>query len=248
VWAAVLLFGLGTAIDPLRFGLTALLVSRPRPAVNLLAFWLGGMTAGIGVATAVLLIMRDFALDLYKGASASFQSATSSVTIFAGGRLHVSIGVLALLLAAFLVVRQRTRVPVHAGGSSPLAVLEPCKPSAMARVSAGFEAVMERGFVWGAFVAGLGMATPPAECLLVLTMIMASGAAVSVQFSAFVTFILLLLAVVEIPLIAYLAVPGKTEIVMRYLDGWIRAHRPQITQTILIVAGVAFVVQGIGRL
>lgn len=247
MWAVVLFFGLGAAIDPLRFGLTALMVSRSRPALHLLAFWLGGMTAGIGVAMAVLVLLRDMALGVIHDAAAAVERLTSSFTILEGGRLQITIGVLALLVAAFLVVRHRTRIPLHAGATSALAV-EQRKPNALARLFAGFQAVLSRGFVFGAFAAGLGMATPPAECLIVLTAIMASEAAIGAQISAFIAFTLLLLAVVEIPLVAYLAVPRQTETVMMNLDRWVRTYRPQITQTMLFVGGIAFVAQGLGRL
>ena len=57
---------LGWRHDPLRMGMVVLLMSRQRPVANLLAFWLGGMTGGIGVAIAVLLVVRDFALAVMR--------------------------------------------------------------------------------------------------------------------------------------------------------------------------------------
>ncbi|OSC39381.1 GAP family protein [Mycobacterium decipiens] len=247
MWVAVLFFGIGNSLDPLRFGLTALLLSRPRPVANLLAFWLGGITAGIGVATAVLLLLREVALGLLEDAASAFESAQSSVAILAAGRLQITLGVLALLVAAVLRARHQARVAVHSGGAPALAP-QPSRPNPLARLMSNLQDMLDRGLIWGAFAAGLGSATPPAECLIVLTAIMASGAPVGVQFSAFVAFTLLLLAVVEISLVAYLAVPRKAEAVVMQLDRWVRAHRPQITQTVLIVVGIAWVVQGIGRL
>ncbi len=247
VWAAVLFFGLGTAIDPLRLGLTALVISRPRPLLNLFAFWLGGMTAGIGLATAVLLVMRDVALGAIRDAAALVEDFRSSVVIFSGGRLQITLGVFALLFALILAAREKSRVPVPAG-AGPVLAPEPSAPNAFARLSTRFHGMLERGFVWGAFAVGLGSATPPVECLLVLTIIMASGAAAGAQVSAFVAFTLLVLVLVEIPLVAYLAVPQKTEAVVAVVDRWIRAHRRQITQTMLVVAGIAFIVQGVTKL
>ena len=48
--------------DPVRIGIMALLISRPRPVPNLLAYWLGLMASGFGVAMAVLILLRDSAL------------------------------------------------------------------------------------------------------------------------------------------------------------------------------------------
>jgi hypothetical protein len=47
MWSAVLFLSLVVAMDPVRVGITALLLSRPRPVINLYDFWLGGITAGI---------------------------------------------------------------------------------------------------------------------------------------------------------------------------------------------------------
>jgi hypothetical protein len=59
MWSAVFLLSVVVAMDPVRIGITALLLSRPRPVLNLLVFWLGGMAAGITVAVVVLLFLRD---------------------------------------------------------------------------------------------------------------------------------------------------------------------------------------------
>jgi hypothetical protein len=80
----------------------------------------------------------------------------------------------------------------------------------------------------------------------VLTVIMASGAAIGTQVSAFVAFTVLVLAVIEIPLVSYLVTPEKTEAVMLQVQNWIRTHRRRIFETMLAVAGVVLVVKGIG--
>ena len=64
--SAVLVLSLLVALDPVRIGITALLISRPRPMLNLFVFWLGGMAAGIATALVVLLFLRDFAISLMR--------------------------------------------------------------------------------------------------------------------------------------------------------------------------------------
>lgn len=81
-----------------------------------------------------------------------------------------------------------------------------------------------------------------------LTVIMASGAGLGVQVSAFLVFILLVLTVIEIPLVAHLVVPRQTEAVLRRIDCWLRAHRRQITLTLLVVMGSIMLVQGVAGL
>ena len=65
MWSAVLVLSF-SAMDPVRIGITALLISRPRPMLNLLAFWLGGMAAGITMALVVLLWLRELSLPLMR--------------------------------------------------------------------------------------------------------------------------------------------------------------------------------------
>jgi hypothetical protein len=99
-------------MDPVRIGITAFLISRPRPMLNLFVFWLGGMAAGIATALVVLVFLRDSALSIMREVVSS-----SSTPIFAD--IQVAIGVLAVLIAARLRARQRAPVPVTGGGLGP---------------------------------------------------------------------------------------------------------------------------------
>ena len=112
--SAVLALSLLAAIDPVRIGITALLISRPRPMLNLLAFWVGGMAAGIVAALGVLLFIRDLTLSAMR----VVVSATSSPSVV---YVQVVVGVLAVSLAALMLARfgarQRSAVPVAGGGS-----------------------------------------------------------------------------------------------------------------------------------
>ena len=98
--SAVLVLSVVVAMDPVRIGITAFLISRPRPMLNLFAFWLGGMAAGIAIALVVLVFLRDFALSVMR----EVVSAASSPIV---AHIQVAIGVLAVLIAARLRARQR---------------------------------------------------------------------------------------------------------------------------------------------
>src|ERR1700730_13269078 len=100
MWTMVLLMGFGMAIDPARLGLALVMLSRRRPMVNLFAFWVGGMLAGIGIGLAVLVVMRDIALVALHSAASVANELRPSVVILSGGRLQITIGVIMLLLAA----------------------------------------------------------------------------------------------------------------------------------------------------
>ncbi|BBX73785.1 hypothetical protein MSHI_16910 [Mycobacterium shinjukuense] len=248
MWAAVLYIGLVMATDPIRFGLALVLVTRRRPMLNLLAFWLGGLVAGIALAVAVLVVMRDVALTAIQAAASAITEVRSSVVILTGGRLQITVGVIVLMVAANLVARQRTRarVPIPVGGAGGLAP-QPDRPGPIARMGAVTKNMLT-GALWPAFVAGLASSAPPIESVTALTIIMASGAAIGTQVSAFLVFILLVLTVIEIPLVTYLVIPQQTEAAMLRLDNWLRTHRRRITLTMLVVTGAILLVQGVAAL
>lgn len=231
----VLLLGLGMAIDPARLGLAVVMLSRRRPMLNLFAFWVGGMVAGVGIALAVLVFMRDVALAAIQGVVSAANEFREAVGILAGGRLHIVIGVIMLLLAARMVARARAQVggTGRASGGSrrwnvgPGASAAP--PGLVARLEVRTQQMLQGDVVWPAFVVGVASSAPPFESVVALTVIMASGAEIGTQFGAFVVFTLLVLAVIEIPLVAYLAIPQQTQQVMLRFQDWVRSNRRQIS-------------------
>jgi len=221
---------------------------------NLVAFWLGGMFAGIAFGLAVLIIFRDAALTAIENLVSAMNDVRSAVVILDGGGFKITLGVIFLTLLAVLVTRRRARQRVLVGmssgdESSGSSVMVAERPSnVFARMAAFSQNMLERGGPWPAFLVGLGSATPPVECIMVLTIIMASGHAIETQLVAFTVFIALVLLLLELPLLMYLLMPRKTETVMLRLDGWLRAHRRRILEISLAVTGVVFLVQGVGSL
>ncbi|OBG28525.1 GAP family protein [Mycobacterium sp. 852002-51057_SCH5723018] len=238
--SAVLLLAVVAAIDPVRIGIAALLISRPRPMRNLFVFWLGGITTGIAVAVVVLLILRGFTLSVMR----VVVSVLSRPIV---AHAQVAIGVLALQIAALIGAhywaRRRTPVPVTGGGRSAL-ILEPNPPSGSSRLSIGGR--LERGSLVVAFAAGMAMATPPVEYLGAIVAILASGAGAGAQVGAALGFTLVAFAVAELPLVSYLATPAKTQAVLLRLHDWIRARRQAVLAIMVGVCGVLMVVAGVG--
>jgi hypothetical protein len=238
--------------DPMRLGVAVLLMSRRRAVLNLFAYWLGGMTAGISYAMVVLVLLRDTALVVIQNVVSTIENVRSTVPIFfAGGRLQITLGVLFLLFAMALLARERARAGAGVGigdGDASALAMQPRTPTAFLRLSARAQNMLQGGFVWPAFVFGITSSVPPIEGPIVLTAIMASRTAIGMQFTAFVVFIALVFAVIEIPLLAYLAMPEKTQAVMLQLHNWTQAHRRRIIETILALGGVVFLVRGVGSL
>jgi hypothetical protein len=241
MWSAVLALSLIAAIDPIRIGIVVLLISRPRPMVSLLAFWLGGMAAGIATALVLVVYLRDLMLSVMR-------ALLSAIGSPAAAHVRFAIGVLVLLIAGLIAARFRVRqhAPVRrTGGEGSVLALEPDTRNGSSRLS--IRRQLEEGSLAVAFIAGIGWATPPVEYLAAIIAILASGAAATAQVSAAVMFTVVAFAVAEIPLMSYLAMPEKTVAVVQRLHDWIRARRQAILAVFVCTFGVLLVVSGIGN-
>jgi hypothetical protein len=242
MWGAVLFFGFSAAQDPLRIGIMALLISRSRPAPNLLAYWLGLMASGLGAALAALFLLHDFMLPVMR-------VVTSVATNPVVPPIQIALGLLALSTASMLAVpssvRQAAYTLVPGGGPSAL-VRQRKAPMLFSRLS--WNAMLQGGSLWIAFVAGLFTSTQLVEFWGAMLVILASGASAGTQASAALMFTLAAFAIVEIPLVSCLLSPAKTLAVVMQLQGWLRAHRGPIFVFILSVVGVWMVVKGAGKL
>jgi hypothetical protein len=100
--------------------------------------------------------------------------------------------------------------------------------------------------LWVAFVAGIGSGPPPVEYPVALAALATSGAAIGTQISVAIAWIVVMLAVVEIPLISYLTTPAQTQAVMLQLHNWIGFRRRRILAVLVAVAGGLLVATGMG--
>jgi len=254
MWTLVLMFGLGLAIDPVRLALTMVMISRRRPILNLLAFWLGGITAGIGIGVVVLLMMREAALVAIRTVGSVITHVRTATVIFDGARFQIIMGLLLLVTLTVSEIRKRAAANspvarVTSGGGGNVATLVDERPSRnpFVRLGAISQNLLDCDRIWPAFAIGFS-SFPPYEGVVLLAFIMASGAAVGTQFGALMVFFLILFAAVEIPLVAYLVSPDKTQVVMLKLQDWLRIHRPQIAKFIIGGTGIVLLVGGVAAL
>lgn len=248
MWTIVIITGLGMAIDPVRIALAIVIMSQRRAFRNLMAFWLGGVAMGLAIGLSAFVLMREFTLGALHFVGDTFTYIRTTTVIFMGGRLHIAIGLLALLMLALMTKRARATARLNAGGGHTVTLVEERPSNLFQRMGARTQEILSGDRLWPAFFVGLSSSFPPYEGWVIVTVILASGAAVTTQFSALMVFMLLVLAVVEIPLVCYLAVPAKTYAVMERIQDWLRTYRLQITQTIVGFTGVILIFQGIARL
>ena len=259
MWSSVLGVASLLALNPVRLGIILLLVSRPRPVPNLLAYWIGCLLVGLPTMLVPLIVLHF---------TPTFEPfARGLATNPTVQHIQLGIGVFVLLVAALMLMRfsTRQRARVSALDGQPSTMLSDSeKPSAISRLlgraqdakTEGGSLVWrllgrahdswESGSLWVALVIGIAFMPPSDMVIVVLAIIMSSGAAISAQIAAAVAFVFGLNAVVEITLISYLTTPTKTEAALRRLHDWASAHRQKILIAMFAVIGIALVTNGLG--
>jgi hypothetical protein len=94
MWITILVMALAISLEPYRIGMTVLMLNRPQPMLQLLAFLCGGFVMGTAVGVAVLFVLRP---------------VLSSSTHFTLPNVQIVIGALALLVAAVLASTIQSR-------------------------------------------------------------------------------------------------------------------------------------------
>ncbi|GBE68186.1 hypothetical protein MFM001_46480 [Mycobacterium sp. MFM001] len=242
MWGSVLGLALLATLNPVRLGLTLLMISRPRPVQNLLAYWAGGLMVTVPLLLLPLLLLHA-TLSRSLG-----QDPAGPATNSTGRHIQIGIGVVALSIAALMTVRffarQRARQAAPDGNTST-GTSDSNTPIAIQRLLDRAQDAWESGSLWVAWVIGL-VSVSIDGVLFVAAIIVASGAAIGTQVSAAIVFLVGMYAAVEVILVAYLAAPAKTEAVLRRLHDWAEAHRQQVLIAIFTVVGLSQVAQGTG--
>jgi hypothetical protein len=88
MWITLLVMAVAVSLEPFRIGMTVLMLNRPRPTLQLLAFLSGGFAMGTAVGLVVLFVLRH---------------KLSGATHFTLPKVQIVIGVLALLVAAAVI-------------------------------------------------------------------------------------------------------------------------------------------------
>lgn len=248
MWSAVLLFGIIAAQDPVRIGIMALLISRPRPLANLLAYWFGLMATGFGAALASLFLLHDFLGPVVRLTHSIAQHPALPP-------IQVAIGLLAIAAAVMLAMPRSVRQAAYA--LMPVTdvvapTVDPGKgPTMFSRVPLprlSWTSALEGQSLRMPFVAGLCTSTQLLEFWGAMLVIMASGAAAGTQVAAALVFTLVAYTLTELPLVAYLVAPGKTQTVVMGMHGWLAARRRPIFAVLLGALGAMMLTKGVGGL
>lgn len=101
MWITLLVMAIAVSFEPFRLGMTVLMLNRPRPMLQLLAFLSGGFVMGMAVGLVVLF---------------AFRNVSTGSAHFTLPRVQIGIGVAALLVAALVASRLRGPASPRAAG------------------------------------------------------------------------------------------------------------------------------------
>jgi hypothetical protein len=226
VWITLLVMAVAISLEPFRISMTVLLINRPRPLLQLLAFLAGGFVMGTAVGVIVLFVLRP-------------ALGSSHFTL---PRVQIAIGVLALVAAAAvatgLLGRKRGEDSADEVDRADRADRRTGPLATRARQ------LLNGRSLWTAGLAGLGIALPSVDYLAVLAVIAASGTGAATQLAALMLFQVVAFGLVEVPLIAHLVAPDRTRATLTALNDWLRSRRRREVSALL--AAVGLVLLGVG--
>ena len=248
----VVVVALAMATDPMRLGVTLLLISRPQTHSESVCVLARRDVRGC----LVRCHGADGAARLRADATAESQPAGGKPggparsgrrrpALAASGRAgflgHAGTPTVGISRAGAAGV---VPVPVGVNDDPSSLLLQPIAPTGMSLWMGRARSMFKGESLWVALAAGLGQGPAPPEYLVALVAILASRANIGAQIGLAVLFNLIMLGVCELTLISYLAMPTKTEAIVGRLHGWVGAHRRRLISLIVGVVAVCLIVTG----
>jgi hypothetical protein len=206
----------------------ALLAALSPTALLILAVYLGSerprLTAGLYLTGAVVmsLVMSVVIVAVLRDAGLSHPAQHTSRY-----GLRLGLGVL-LLTAGIVVARRQRRAP------------DPAHPQ-----QGGLSRLLARPAPLTAFVAGIVVFAPGATFVAALQVIATAQASLDQTAIAVVVVVIINVLLVWLPLLLYLAAPGKTAGHLTTLNTWLRAHGRTLLVWVLLIAGAILAGNGI---
>ena len=204
--------------------MTVLMVNRPRPGLQLLAFLAGGFAMGTTVGVIVLFVLRP-----------ALGSAHFTLP-----RVQIVVGAVVLANAALVA----TGVVGGKRGDGSAARAD----RIVGPLATGTRQLLNGRSLWAAGVAGLGIALPSVDYVAALALIVASGAAAAIQFGALMLFNVVAFGLVEIPLLAYLVAPDRTRATLSALHDWLQSQGRRGVSALLAAIGCVLLGMGLAGL
>ena len=234
MWSTVLVMAVVAAVDPLRIGVVAFMLSRSRPVRLLLPFFLFAFTANVAVGAAVVFVFKNVTGD-------------GSSNMPPG--VEIGIGVVALMISVLSItgVLERLVTSVRERRTAPGAASADSVPG-LSKLPDGMQAALRGEAPWAAGLLGLINGFPTPYYLAAMAAALTSGAAVTEQMAAMVVFNLVGFLAAIIPIISFWVAPAATRSGVERIYEWMGIHHRLVVAVIAGAVGVYFLATGIGHL
>lgn len=234
------------AADPLRIGVVAYMMSRPRPIRLLLPFFAVGFTVNVAVGAAVVFVFKETTGD---GGRTMSPLAEIAIGMVAGLIAVLSAtGVLELL---FNRIRSRGAVvPAAVGADATAAPTPPTLDSLpiISKLPNGIKAALRGEAAWAAALLGLSNGFPTPYYLAAMAAALTSGAGVGEMMAALVAFNLVAFTAALLPIISFWIAPEATRSGVERTYAAMKSHQRLVIAVIAGAVGVFFLALGISHL
>ena len=226
---------LASAVDPALIAAVAIMLSRRQAARLLVAYLVGGFGISVGVGVVILFVLGRSA---FGGDSGNLESPADDI---GAGLLLLAIAVVVASgagarLAAVVKARGRS----HARAKSSDASHEAKRPSLLDRARAADSP-------WVAWLAGVAWGTPGAFYLAALALIANSSDSIAGQIATILVFNVVMFALVEVPLVAFLIAPDLTRARIQRASEWTSAHRRAFVALVVGALAAYALAKGLSR-
>jgi hypothetical protein len=226
---------LASAVDPALIAAVAIMLSRRQAARLLFAYLVGGFGVSVGVGVVILFVLGRPA---FGGDSGNLESPAGDIG--AGLVLLAIAVVVATGTGARLVAVVKARGRSHARAKASDAAHEAKRPSLLDRARAADSP-------WVAWLAGAAWGTPGAFYLAALALIANSRESIAGQIATILVFNLVMFALVEVPLVAFLVAPELARARIQRLSQWTSAHRRGFVAFVVGALAAYALVKGLSR-
>lgn len=230
MWTTVLALAIAVNFDPTRIGFILVVLSRPRPILQLAAYLCGGVLMSTAVAVLVVFVVHR---------------GLFSIPEIDGATVQLVVGLLAVLLAAFLATN--TSVGSRSRKAVPVGAVEP-EGGELSPAAAGTPGRLKGRTLgtspWVSGVMGVSTALPSVEYMALLVVIAASSVSAWAKALTIGGYLLVANIVSAVPLVSYAVSPDRTQSTLASFQRWIRARRRRDFALVLAAAGGVLIALG----
>jgi Sap, sulfolipid-1-addressing protein len=212
-----------SAIDAGLLAAAIVMLGRPRPARQLLAYLIGGM--GFSIIIGLLIVFALHGSSLLREPD---KSTRAVIEVAAGG----------LLIVIAIAVLSGRLVQWHPRPIRKHDVQHPRRQSL-------HERALGHDSLWIAWAAGAAYSWPGAEYLAGLALLAKLNASAATNLAAILGFNVVMFALIELPLLGLALLPDRTRSLTEKLNTWMTAHRRTLIAIAAGAGGAYLLISGL---